>query len=338
MRTSTLLSVASLAIAAYAAPLEQDQPSVKAWDSAPQGERIIPPLDKSPPIDGGKRKEILYGPYTVDSSKMLQTRARKAGPCQNCYITAMRATLKYPNGTEALTSQGLWLHHTVLAWQGGTWAAGNERPTIRLNYKSKYGLNLDAANIGVTIDIMSERKEPATVSMAITYEYIEKNSEAGKQYKAAMMQWLAINPFAQPVAGKKMYPSMNSWTATVNGKLLYTIGHMHDGGVNLRLLINGKPVCDSAQFYERNGTIVKAINTAPKIGRRSPQAGHSHAAPTFGGEHIASPGACVDYGSIKKGDVLKAESYYDFTQFKTMSHNGKNEALMGNCRVYIGAQ
>lgn len=94
MKTTTLFSVASLAVAAYAIPLEQDGPSIKAWDSAPQGERIIPPLDQSPPIDGGKRVEILYGPYSVSSDKMFRTMASKAGPCKNCYITAMRATIK----------------------------------------------------------------------------------------------------------------------------------------------------------------------------------------------------------------------------------------------------
>jgi hypothetical protein len=60
--------------------------------------------------------------------------------------------------------------------------------------------------------------------MSIVYEYIEKDSEMGKLYKPAMMQWLMINPIAMPAPGKKMFPSINPWTSSVNGKLLYTIG------------------------------------------------------------------------------------------------------------------
>jgi hypothetical protein len=108
---------------------------------------------------------------------------------------------------------------------------------------------------------------------------------------------------------------------------------MHDGGTNLALYINNKLACDSAQFYNRNGTVVKAIKGTKELAARD---GPGHGG--FDGEHIISPGACVDYGTIKKGDVLKSQSYYDFDQFKTMAHNGKNEALMGNCRIYIGPE
>jgi hypothetical protein len=135
----------------------------------------------------------------------------------------MRATLKYPNGKEALTSEGAWLHHTALAGGpgGSIWAAGNERPTIRLNSKHKYGIDWPASFF-FTLDIMSEKKEAMTVSMSITYEYIEKDSPQGKLYKAAVMRWLQIgNPSPSP--GVKVYKNTPS-AAPVNGKLLYTIG------------------------------------------------------------------------------------------------------------------
>jgi hypothetical protein len=131
------------------------------------------------------------------------------GPCSNCYVTAMQATIKwahhlsdgihadarnrYPNGKEALTSEGAWLHHTLLAslTKGAIWAAGNERPTIRLNTESKYGIDWPAS-FGLSVDIMSEQPKPFNASMSIIYEYIEKNSDMGKQYKDALMRWLTI--------------------------------------------------------------------------------------------------------------------------------------------------
>jgi hypothetical protein len=183
-----------------------------------------------------------------------------------------------------------------------------------------------------TVDLMSERQDDFDVSMAITYEWIDKGSEMGAKYKAASMRWVQIlNPMPEP--GKTSYQSM-SMRSSINGKLLYTIGHMHDGGTNLKLLINGQTACDSVMYYDVNGNIMKAKQPGA-VARRSPQHSHEGSA-TFGGAHIASPGACIDYGSIKSSDVLSIEAYYDFDQFKTMTHEGKEERLMGNCRVYIG--
>jgi hypothetical protein len=183
---------------------------------------------KSRAIDGAQRKEILYGPYTVEPGKMFKTNSRDAeSPCNDCYVTAMHATIKYSDGREALTSEGAWLHHTVLAnrassGRGGMiWAAGNERPTIRLNGKYKYGIDWPDS-LGVSVDIMSEKNEQMTVSMSITYEYIEKESEMGQQYKASQMYWSQIGSPAPP-PGKMTYKS-RSWNSNVNAKLLYTIG------------------------------------------------------------------------------------------------------------------
>jgi hypothetical protein len=59
---------------------------------------------------------------------------------------------------------------------------------------------------------------------------------------------------------------------------------------------------------------------------------------TFGGEHISNPGACTDFGEIKRGDVLTSEAVYDMGLHKTMTHEGKEERLMGNMRVYMGPE
>jgi hypothetical protein len=48
------------------------------------------------PIDGAKRKEILYGPWPVNAMQMIHPQAFFAeSPCANCYVTAMQATIKY---------------------------------------------------------------------------------------------------------------------------------------------------------------------------------------------------------------------------------------------------
>jgi len=298
------------------------------WRAKPQGQRIIPRLDQSPPIDGGKRTEILIGPYTIPANKMITKGQLTAkAPCSNCYVTAMQATIKYPNGKEALTSEGAWLHHTVLAsmTKGAIWAAGNERPTIRLNTESKYGIDWPAS-YGVSVDIMSERPQPFNVSMSIIFEYIDKKSDMGKKYKDIMMQWLTIG-YPAPPKGRRTYPTQ-TWRANRNAKLLYAIGHMHDGGTNMDLAVNGKVVCDSQMFYgKRQGYTAHA--------RRSPQMGSpGDSAP--GGLHISDPGACTDFATVKRGDNVTSRAYYDMDKHATQMHAGKAERIMGNMRVYMG--
>jgi len=308
------------------------------WSSKPQGQRIIPRLDQSPPIDGGKRSEVLYGPYTIPANKMITKGQLIAkAPCSNCYVTAMQATIKYPNGKEALTSEGAWLHHTVLAsmTKGAIWAAGNERPTIRLNAASKYGIDWPAS-YGVTVDIMSERPEPMNVSMSIIFEYIDKNSDMGKKYKDIVMRWLTIG-YPAPPTGKKSYPTQ-PWKADMNAKLLYAIGHMHDGGTNMDLRINNKVVCDSQMFYGKREGYSAATAAAMKghsHARRSPQMSSGGEA-SFGGLHISDPGACTDFATVARGDNVTSRAYYDMDKHATMVHSGKAERIMGNMRVYMG--
>jgi hypothetical protein len=111
---------------------------------------------------------------------------------------------------------------------------------------------------------------------------------------------------------------------------------MHDGGTNLRLVVNGQTACNSIMFYDKAGKISKATGSSTLLKR---QDGHSHGAPAFGGAHIAHPGACTNYANIKKGDTMQIEAYYDFSgEYAAMTHEGKAERLMGNCRVYIGPE
>jgi hypothetical protein len=253
------------------------------------------------------------------------------------------------------------MHHSgvTLFDRGFLWPSGNERPTIRLNSGYKYGI--DWSNNGmVSLDAMSEKPEPETINLSITYEYVLKDSEMGRQYKPVTMKWVQMM-FQPPQPGQTVYKSLWSLTSDVSGKLLYTmgeyslfrcssndditiqstdmyaikIGHMHDGGTNLRLYINDKVVCDSIMFYDGGAKgLIKAKDWVSTKGVAA-QAGHGKNE-TFGGAHIAAPGVCTNFGTVKKGDVMRIEAFYDFDKFDMMMHEGKVENLMGNCRVWIG--
>lgn len=90
---------------------------------------------------------------------------------------------------------------------------------------------------------------------------------------------------------------------------------MHDGGTNMNLYINGNVVCNSIMFYNKDSTTE-----------------------TFGSDHISNPGACTDFGTIKKGDIMITDALYDLKKHRAMTHEGKPERLMGIMRIYMGPE
>jgi len=382
---SSLLAVAAAApLAEEAAPQDVDNVDAEKPgrssgaspnDPAANGVKILPRFSAVQPKDGGRRTTVKYGTWSVSSNKMLQTTKLAKGPCGvgGCYVTGMEATIRYPNGKEANVDTNAWLHHIALfgsgGGQGSIWACGNERPTLRLNEMSKYGLDFPNAFM-LMVDLMTEETTPKSLTLEITYEHVPKTTPG---YKAAAMYWLTIG---EPAAKDGVYKfNSQSSMSGYNGKLLYAIGHMHDGGTDMRLMVNSKVVCKSVMHYntrEGYGKDVKAKaskaapaaadasaeeaapeeapakSAAPKKAKSAgSMAGMSHGHDRRDGhgghgggdmkmEHISDPGACTDFGDIKKGDRLTSEAWYDAVKHPLMVHNGKKENLMGNMRVYVG--
>jgi len=343
----SLLAIASAAPRAEEAAAQdvQDVQDVSAekpnMDMSANGVKILPRLEASSPKDDAKRTTIAYGTYSVSSTKMLSTTKFAQGPCKagGCFVTAMQATIRYPDKTEANIDSNAWLHHIALfgtgGGQGSLWACGNERPTLRLNTGSKYGLDFPT-NFMMLIDLMTEEVKPKTLTLELTYEWVPKSTPG---YKAATMYWLTIG---EPSAKSGIY-SFKSQSSRVgySGKLLYAIGHMHDGGSDMRLFVNGKLVCKSIMHYN-----LRPGYTPPGGAGGMAHGGHSNVVNVPGEiknvsggggmEHISDPGACTDFGSVSVGDSLTSEAWYDAIAHPLMEHNGKKENLMGNMRVYVG--
>jgi len=328
-----LTLVSSLAAVAYAAPAEAEAQDALIPQAGVNGEKILPRFSQSSPKDGATRRTVKYGSWMVSSSKMMTTTKLAKGPCGGtCYVTAMEATIRYPSGAEANTDTGAWLHHIALfgsgAGAGSIWAAGNERPTIRLNTQEKYGLNFPASFM-LMIDLMTEDTKPKNLTLEITYETVPKTKPG---YGAARMYWLTIG---EPVAKKGVYTfNTMAQTSNVNGNLLYAIGHMHDGGTHMDLKVSGRVVCKSVMHYGVRAGYAGASGKMAGMSHKLAKRQHAHGSGP--GKHISDPGACTDFGTVRTGDRLTATAYYDANQHGLMMHNGKAEKLMGNMRVYIG--
>jgi hypothetical protein len=156
-----------------------------------------------------------------------------------------------------LTSDGIWLHHCLLTSLGRTSSitpfgrsvlssGGNERPTLRLNTQHRYGIDWPRS-FNINFELMSEIKRDVDVNIAITFEYIEKDQPIAKEYRDSYLKWNAVaTPDLQ--RGPTTYKT-KPWSVTRSGVLLHAMGHMHDGGTHIDLIINDRVACSSRMYY-----------------------------------------------------------------------------------------
>lgn len=158
------------------------------------------------------------------------------------------------------------------------------------------------------IDLMTETVKPLDLTLEVTFEWVPKTAPG---YKAAAMYWLTVG---EPAAkdGKYSFQSTQAYSG-YNAKLLYAIGHMHDGGSDMQLFLgsgaNKKMVCKSIMFYNaRPGYSESATITKQMGGKMSMRTvSHGPEEDEAGMQHISDPGACTNFGEVKRGELMSAE-------------------------------
>jgi hypothetical protein len=192
-------------------------------------------------------------------------------------------------------------------------------------------------NFNFLIEFMSAIKQDVNVSVAITFEYLEKSQPEAEEYRDAYLIW---NSVGTPQYQKGAYNRASSaWIVPKSGVLLHGMGHMHDGGTHVDLYINNKLACSSRMYYNARPGYGSTLE--PRHGHSSqnknslaPSDAPSHVA--FGGKHISDPGHCTSFGRVEKGDRMHVVAYYNTTEYNVMNHEGKVEEQMGILRVFIG--
>ncbi|KAI5856333.1 hypothetical protein BZA05DRAFT_433949 [Tricharina praecox] len=319
--------------------------STNSTNGLPPGFILEEPLDLLKPAKtpGAKLIKIRYGPYSIAAGKSISTMASNVKkPCTNCYITAAQAGLEYVNGTIANVDTGAWLHHMVLYTRGGVnadlvcpssllyrtrrriFATGNERVVTRINHYGDYGIKVEPTDqYGMIIELMNEGTVEKSVYITMIYEYVElANAE---KYVGIDVAWLdATGCGASSVPAKEGVYAISSpgWNSTIAGKMIFAAGHVHDGGVNTTVFLNGEVVCVSEMLYGRTPGFV-----APGMQH------DGHRAPGF--QHISDAGACKNFGEVKVGDNLVAVSYYDTNKYPSMQHDGEAHPVMGIALIAI---
>jgi len=203
-------------------------------------------------------------------------------PCSDCTVMGMNAGLEYLDGADANTDTKMWLHHMVLFNIGtGAWDAtcttfglphmivgsvpasserifssGNERTTVFFNPPWYNTTNIGypvytADRFGLITDLMNMNAGAKTVYLTMYYDLVDGHPQGFQEIKPV---WFDVAQCGtSEVSGRtpnaKFTIDAGAWVANFDGEILHAGGHLHDGGVELDLVADGKVVCRSIPTY-----------------------------------------------------------------------------------------
>jgi hypothetical protein len=165
----------------------------------------------------------------------------------------------------------------------------------------KTGYYLNKTSMFNMIDVVNYAKEDQLFYQDIDMEYLD-----GKTKERLDTRELTFDPLMcnlgkngyftgldiRPKGQKKWTVSGDGIVVTVNGYLTGMRGHLHDGGVNIIMRVNGKEICDS-----------KALYGGP---------GHTRVGPNGEvWETINHMTHCRNVTKVSKGDKITTEANYD---------------------------
>jgi hypothetical protein len=133
--------------------------------------------------------------------------------------------------------------------------------------------------------------------IAAEYEYIQGKPQGTEDVSVTDFNVNSCTGFLnagyRPPNGEAQFNKTSpSFIISKEGTILHAMGHLHDGGTNIQLLINGRIVCDSKATYGgEQGTL------ETEDGKKW--------------ETISSMTACRDPIPVKTGDVITMVSMYD---------------------------
>lgn len=213
---------------------------------------------------------------------------------------------------------------------------------------------------------MNMNPDSKTVYLTMYYDIIEGHPSNFQELKPVWFDvaQCGISEVSGRTPGAKFDITALPWTANFDGEVLFAGGHLHDGGTEVSLSVDGKVICQSIPTYgtdqeimtRARQTIKGEVLSLPKAGAApamdmsaAPQAeGHSHS----GGKHIMAMTICsenksglepdsviapMNIKSVKKGQVWTLKAYYDYNQYAGMKR-GNSESMstvMGIAIMYV---
>jgi hypothetical protein len=188
-------------------------------------------------------------------------------------------------------------------------------------------------------ELMNSNLNPRAAVVTLEWEYVSAAAaKAAGGFRSVRASFLDVDgacgsfnntsdvevPEGMTVFKLQMEPG---WTANFTGDIITTFTHLHDGGVLLETIKNGKVVCSTIPGYGESPGFVDPM----------PVGTHDMVGHAKGGlAHISSMKACEGLGRIEVGDVWTVTATYNFTARPAMvDHHGNAVPIMGITGLYI---
>ncbi|KAE9978556.1 hypothetical protein BLS_000489 [Venturia inaequalis] len=272
-----------------------------------------------PPLNGTKTGPKL--PMQMDPNS-IQLNKRMTGFCLNCTVLSGKASLMYEDGTPAGVTSGVYIHHIVMVDMAkasmpfylcegqkgflgkfpaaGFIVAGNDEAdnyftTPDGKFDSGYFIS-DKAQVAMQAELVNYKNVEQKIYITAEYEYLEGIKA---ETMDASVSLFSVTGCAFPdyhVSRDK--PQYNLTSAIVpipmDGTIINAKGHLHDGGDEVILTLNGETVCNSQAKY---GLDPKATTSLAPNGKAW--------------QVITEMTQCIEPVPVKKGDKLQMVSIYD---------------------------
>jgi len=266
----------------------------------------------SAPVPAGEVTEVRYGPFALgpagaggDSELGNMVLPNVPKPCDDCFILAAEPDLIYADGSSANLDTGVMLHHAVFFNPSRIdttcgddeffrnlgerfLASGNERTQRR--FPPGFGYHLGTGPVNAVFHVMNHSSEPKTVFFRYKITWVPGSTEG---IRPVTPVWLDMANCRTSEYSVPAGPSSSHWTwkSNITGRIIWTAGHVHDGGVRTTLTnaTSGRHVCTAWAGY---GTKPAYMGT------------------------IESMSTCAwdALGTVREGDTLDLESVYNASE------------------------
>ncbi|KAF2395823.1 hypothetical protein EJ06DRAFT_560306 [Trichodelitschia bisporula] len=276
-------------------------------------------------------------------------------PCEgDCRLLSVTGSMEYADGKPAENADGAWFHHALIFATGPTvtplcnstypidelFMGGNEKSLIPYSLGNESTI-LSAYHLGaqdkliLSTQLMNMQDREKWVWLTMDFEWLPA-AEAPNHRKSRFI-WASIssstagtcstgtNPWGVSNITAEMRPkadvmeeSSTPWTSNVEGTILATGGHMHDGGVGIDIFLNDKVICASEPIYSNN--------TGGMGGHGGGEHGNSDI------PHIQGQSRCKYPNGVqlKVGDRTWIRARYNFKQHPGMKDkDGNLDEIMG---------
>jgi len=270
-----------------------------------------------------KRQILKFGPLELagkDQRKPIGSAAMAMDPkgqagmtnvkglCTKCSIISARFLLTHEDGTEATPANGIYIHHfvsydssksakdVIRGCDGGF--PGMQAPFIdrgedsgdtdtiftAVNSTMDAGYLMNSGKLVLQYDMVNYNKEAKKIFINLEYEFLDTPAakDAIHTLKSVTCQGV-VGP--RVAASGPSTTSSTAMTVTQDATIVWARGHLHAGGVNMKLMVNDKVVCTSLPQYNSKGVITLMS-------------------------------LCPDPIPIKKGQTVKISSLYDLSKHK----------------------